>query len=152
MGGINNGCYWIRYSWLLGIAGSNNIDPPLYHNQDLMPSIKPHKYSIVDTGSTVTYISPTNTHIYHNIYPTTNSSTVKASDYNYITPTHTAALHLLPHLSDHAQQSHVFNSLKTGSLISIRHIRNDNWAAIFSKYNVKIIKYVKLSSLANATA
>ena len=57
-----------------------------------------------------------------------------------MTPAHNSALHMLPHLSDYAQQGHVLNSLNTRSLISTRQLCDDYYAAIFSNYNLKIIK------------
>jgi len=54
--------------------------------------------------------------------------------------THSVQVPLAPQLSASAQHGHVLNGLKTGSLISIGQLCDDDCAAIFTKFNVKIIK------------
>ena len=54
--------------------------------------------------------------------------------------THSVQVPLASQLSKSAQHGHVLNGLKTGSLISIGQLCDDDCAAIFTKFNVKIIK------------
>ena len=55
--------------------------------------------------------------------------------------THSVQVPLAPQLSKSAQHGHVLDGLKTGSaLISIGQLCDDDCAAIFTKFNVKIIK------------
>jgi hypothetical protein len=54
--------------------------------------------------------------------------------------THSVHIPLALPLSKQAQQGHVLDGLKTGSLISIGKLCDDDCIAIFSKFNVKIIK------------
>ena len=53
---------------------------------------------------------------------------------------HSVQVPLAPQLSESAQHGRVLNGLKTGSLISISQLCDDDCAAIFTKFNVKIIK------------
>ena len=123
MGGSTNRCYWFRSSWCFSIAGSNDINPTLYHNQVVITPPQPHADAITDTGSTGTYISPTHIHLWHNIYQKTKAPTVKATDGNCTTPMKTNTLHLLLHIPDHAQQGHVINSPKN-------RLPQFNWTAL----------------------
>jgi hypothetical protein len=49
-------------------------------------------------------------------------------------------LPLSPHLSTTAQAAFVLDELKTGTLISLAQLCDDDCIALFTKYNVKIIK------------
>jgi len=55
-------------------------------------------------------------------------------------PTVAGQLPLSPHLSTHAQAAFVLDTLKTGTLISLAQLCDDDCIALFTKYNVKIIK------------
>ena len=54
--------------------------------------------------------------------------------------THSVHVPLAPQLSKQASQGHILNGLKTGSLISIAKLCDDDCAALFTKYSVKIFK------------
>lgn len=54
--------------------------------------------------------------------------------------TTTGQLPLSPHLSPAAQTAFVLDDLKTGTLISLSQLCDDDCIALFTKYNVKIIK------------
>jgi hypothetical protein len=58
--------------------------------------------------------------------------------------THSVHIPLAPPLSKQAQQGQVLDGLKTGSLISIGKLCDDDCIAIFSKFNVIIIKNSQL--------
>ena len=49
-------------------------------------------------------------------------------------------LPLSKHLSDQAQNAFTLNDLKTGTLVSLAQLCDDDCIAIFSKYDVKILK------------
>ena len=49
-------------------------------------------------------------------------------------------LPLSKHLSDKAQNAFTLDDLKTGTLVSLAQLCDDDCIAIFSKYDVKILK------------
>ena len=51
---------------------------------------------------------------------------------------------MAPELNNKAQHAYMFDDLKTGSLISIGQLCDDDCIAIFSRYNLKIIKNNKI--------
>ena len=53
-------------------------------------------------------------------------------------------LPLSPHLSTTAQTALVLNDLKTGTLISLAQLCDDDCTALFTRYNVKIVKHDKV--------
>jgi hypothetical protein len=55
-------------------------------------------------------------------------------------PTMVGQLPLSPHLSAAAQTAFVLDDLKTGTLISLAQLCDDDCTALFTKYNVDIIK------------
>ena len=57
-----------------------------------------------------------------------------------ITPNSDAKIPLSSALSRSAQYAFLFDNLKTGSLLSIGQLFDDNYIAIFTKYNIKILK------------
>ena len=63
-----------------------------------------------------------------------------AADGNKMKATHTVSIPLAPQLSTPASSGFVLNGLTTGSLISISKLCDDDCVALFSKYDVKIIK------------
>lgn len=53
---------------------------------------------------------------------------------------HEAILLLAPQLSKEATKAHILHNLKTGSLISVGKLCDNDCIALFSKYNVQIFK------------
>jgi hypothetical protein len=58
----------------------------------------------------------------------------------YIPTTLKGKLPLSDHLSSTAQSAFVLDDLKTGTLISLSQLCEDDWITIFTKYDVKILK------------
>ena len=55
-------------------------------------------------------------------------------------PTHSGVLPLSPLLSDKAQSAFVLDDLRTGTLISLSQLCDDDCVAIFSRFDVKLVK------------
>jgi len=70
---------------------------------------------------------------------TSNSPIISASG-NLMKPSARGRLQLSEHLSPTAQLTLVLDDLRTGTLISLSHLCDDDCIAIFTRYNVKIIK------------
>ena len=56
----------------------------------------------------------------------------------------TGILPLSPLLSDTAQKAFVLDDLRTGTLVSLAQLCDDDCLAIFSKFDVKIVKNQKI--------
>ena len=54
--------------------------------------------------------------------------------------TQTGFLNLSPALSTQAKTAYVLDELKTGTLISLSQLCDDDCIAIFTRYDVKIVK------------
>ena len=58
-------------------------------------------------------------------------------------------LPLSPLLSSTAQSAFVLDDLRTGTLVSLAQLCDDDCIAIFDRYEVKILKHTKSSSREN---
>jgi hypothetical protein len=65
---------------------------------------------------------------------------VQVANGNTIQTTKSAVIPLASELSTQAKSGHIFNNLKSGSLISIRQLCHDDCVALFIKYDEKIYK------------
>ena len=63
------------------------------------------------------------------------------ADGHILSPTKKAIIPLSKKLTEKARVAFNFNNLKSGSLISIGKLCNDNCITIFSKYDVQIIRH-----------
>ena len=72
---------------------------------------------------------------------TTSIPTVQVSNGHIIKPAFSPTLKLSSKLSYKAQSAHVFKDITTGSLISMGQLCNDDCVAIFTKYDVNILKH-----------
>ena len=61
-----------------------------------------------------------------------------------MTPTHSGILPLSPLLSNKAQSAFVLDDLKTGTLVSLSQLCDDDCIAIFSRFKVQILKQDKI--------
>ena len=75
-----------------------------------------------------------------NITHTSSGPTVRVANGATITSTKQVTLQLSPLLSQHAQKGHILPNLRSGSLISIGQLCDDNCVAIFRKHHVTILK------------
>ena len=64
---------------------------------------------------------------------------VKVANGNLIVPKIQATVDLAPEHSPEVQHGYIFDNLATESLISIGQLYNDNFVALFSKYNLTIL-------------
>ena len=85
-------------------------------------------------------ISPSKIKSCTTITPTTTGPTVRSASGTTIQATHEATIPLSSILSKQAQTGHILDNLKTGSLISIRKLCDDDYVALFGKYNLKVFK------------
>jgi hypothetical protein len=74
------------------------------------------------------------------VQDTTSGPSVQVANGNNIETTRRATIPLAKELSIKATTGHIFEDLKSGSLISIGQLCDDDCVALFSKYNVQIIK------------
>ena len=92
---------------------------------------------LADTAATHNYLEEKGieycTNIQHAFGPN-----VKVANGNIISPNKQGILKISKELSNEAQHSFIFNDLKTGSLISIGQLCDDDCIALFSKYNLNI--------------
>ena len=70
-----------------------------------------------------------------------SSPKVQVVNRNIIKPALGAPLQLLNKLSSKAQSAHIFNDITTGSFISMWQLFDDNFIAIFTKFDVNILKH-----------
>jgi hypothetical protein len=71
---------------------------------------------------------------------TTQGPSVRVANGHNIETTKRATVPLATELSDDAKVGHIFDDLKSGSLLSIGQLCDDDCVALFTKYNVKVYK------------
>jgi hypothetical protein len=95
----------------------------------------------VDTGATNHFLdSKAEPHCLDVQLTTHGPSVQEVANGETIETTKRALVPLANELSDEAKVGHIFDSLQSGSLISIGQLCDDDCVALFTKYNVKIIK------------
>ena len=106
--------------------------------------------AMVDTGATGHYLDAASEQHCINVQPTDTGPSVQVPNRdNLETISKRVIVPLAKELSDQAKVGHIFDSLKSGSLISSGQLCDDDCIALFTKFNVKIYKKsVKLSSSA----
>ena len=105
-----------------------------------MPSLKsfasPNQYSILDSGATGTFVTSSDAQfLLENTYVSNGPSVLSANGAD-MSITVKGQLPLSKKLSSTAQSAFVLNDLKTGTLISLAQLCNDDCIAIFNRYNV----------------
>ena len=100
--------------------------------------------ALADTAATHNYLEEKATEHCTNIQQAFGPN-VKVANGNIISPTKQGILKISKELSNEAQHSFIFDELKTGSLISIGQLCDDDCIALFSKYHLKILKTTKSS-------
>ena len=111
-----------------------------------MQTVDSHSHDfdrIPDTAATKDCITEDVLPIYSDVSDTIGPF-VKVADGRIMSPTKKASLPLPRVFSRQARLAYSFNNLKSGTLISIGQLCNDDCKAIFSKYDVKIKKNNKL--------
>ena len=109
-----------------------------------MPSLQSfastNRYSILDSGATGTFVTSTDAEFLINKSPVTNGPSVLSANGTAMPITVQGQLPLSKKLSSTAQAAFVLDDLKTGTLISLAQLCDDDCIAIFNKYDVKIMK------------
>ena len=103
------------------------------------PLNTPNKVGIPDTAATKHYITEDVLDICTSVQDTIGPN-VAVADGRIMVPTKKAILPLPAKLRDKAKIAFSFQNLKSGSLISIGQLCDDDCIAIFSRYDVQIIK------------
>jgi hypothetical protein len=96
--------------------------------------------AIVDTGATGHYLDTAAEPHCTGIRATTTGPSLQVANGDTITTTKRAVVLLSTELSNKATAGHIFEHLKSGSLISIGQLCNDDCVALDTKYEVKIYK------------
>jgi hypothetical protein len=100
--------------------------------------------AIVDTGATGHYLDQSAAQHCTNVHHTDDGPSVQVANGQNIETTTRAIVPLAPELSNHAKIGHIFQGLKSGSLISIGQLCDDDCVALFTKFNVKLYKNGKV--------
>ena len=96
--------------------------------------------AIPNTASTAQCLHPSILPHCSHIASTMSGPTVQVANGNIIKPALRATLKLSNKISTKAQSSHVFNDITTSYLISMGQLCDDNCVAIFTKFDMKILK------------
>ena len=97
--------------------------------------------TLPDTAATAHYLHPDALpHCYH-ITRITSGSTFQVANINIIKPDLRSTFKMSNKLLSKAQSAHVFNNINTSPLISMGQLFDDDCIAIFTKFDVKILKH-----------
>jgi hypothetical protein len=97
-------------------------------------------YAILDSGTTGTFVTTADARHLENTVAVDDSPVVLSASGNPMVSIVHGTLPISKHLSNHAQDAFELDALKTGSLVSLAKICDDDCLALFSKHDVKIIK------------
>ena len=97
--------------------------------------------AILDSGATGTFITPDDAAMHlHDITILPNGPTVLSANGTSMRAERQGRLSLSPHLSTTAQSAFVLDDLQTGTLVSLSQLCDDDCIAIFTKFDVQILK------------
>ena len=94
----------------------------------------------MDTGATGHYLDNAAAPYCTTIEYTSTGPSVRVANGNNIETSKRALVSLAKELSTKTKTGHIFDDLKSGSLISIGQLCDDECIALFKKYDVKIYK------------
>ena len=109
------------------------VDPPL-----TPASIHPH--AILDSGTTGTFLTQKDAIHLQNSKTISDGPTVLSASGTEMPSTTKGTLNLSQQLTPTAQSAFVLDNLKTGSLISLAQLCDDDCIAIFTNYDVNVVK------------
>ena len=142
---IKRNCFWIpNATWLVRTAlRINKLKINLSHAQALIApnSTIIANNSIADTGAKSHYTQSSRQSLCTDHQKTTTVQTLYLSNGNTMKSTHSVKTPLSTQISKSATHCHVLDHLKTGSLISTGQLCDNDYASIFTKYHVHVIKY-----------
>ena len=120
----------------------HNIEPSSFCNPAVVvPPSSTYYYAVLDSGATATFVTSDDTRLLMDTSSVINNSpTVIAANGIPMHPHLQGTLPLSRHLSPTTQHAFALDDLKTGTLISLAQLCDDECIAIFSKYDVKIVK------------
>jgi hypothetical protein len=95
---------------------------------------------ILDSGATTTVVASSDVPQLRQLHTISNGPNVLSASGDVMTSTLHGTLPLSPLLSDTAQSAFVLDQLCTGTLVSLSQLCDDDCIAIFTKFNVKIVK------------
>ena len=104
------------------------------------PSPSPSQSAIADSGATDHFITLADSAACSNHQPSPKSPCVAAANGSFMKASHSITVPLSTHLSPLATTGHVLKGLSTNSLISISKLCDDDCVALFTKYDVRIMK------------
>ena len=138
-GGSTRGCLWKN-----GTEDkiSSKINKFCFKTTSVEKNV-PTYNAFVDSVATYHFLQPTSLPACANIEKATGPKVAIANG-KTITPQSKAHLNLSKRLSLQATKSYTFDDLKTGSLLSLGQLCDDDCIAIFTKYDVDIIKDGKI--------
>jgi hypothetical protein len=120
------------------MPASSVVVPP--HIDSPLPIITPPPFVILDSGATGTFVATADVQHLRQQLPISNGPTVLSASGTAMTSSIRGILPLSPLLSDTAQSAFVLDDLQTGTLVSLSQICDDDCLAIFSKFNVQVVK------------
>ena len=114
--------------------------PPHSNSHQFQTSSQPTRTGIADSGATDHYLAPADSNVCTNVTPTTTGPTVTVANGTQLKTTHQATIPLAPQLKAPATTGNILHGLKSGTLISIGKLCDDDCIALFTKYHVHIVK------------
>ena len=107
-----------------------------------LPSVDnpPSSHVMLDSGATGTFVSSSDAvHLRHPT-PTSTGPTVLSASGDVMSSSLHGVLPLSARLSTKAQSAFVLDGLQTGTLVSLAQLCDDDCIAIFTKYDVQVLK------------
>jgi hypothetical protein len=95
---------------------------------------------ILDSGATGTFVTTADAKHLHNKSVLDDGPTVLSASGKIMVSRVQGELPLSPDLSQAAQSAFVLDDLQTGTLVSLAQLCDDDCLALFTKYDVKILK------------
>ncbi len=119
---------------------SSNVVPPKNNIYQERHQAAANHAAIADTGATGHCLNTAAEPHCINVTPTNEGPSVRVANGQNIETSKRATVPLAKELSNKAKVGHIFDDLKSGSLLSIGQLCDDDCVALFSKYDVKIYK------------
>jgi hypothetical protein len=112
-----------------------------YSSVAIPPNSPNHnRYAILDSGATGTFVTTSDAPHLSDISVVNDGPTILSASGNSMPTTLRGQLPLSDKLSVSAQAAFVLDDLKTGTLISLAQLCDDDCIAVFTRYDVKILK------------
>ena len=139
LGGSSSGCYWL-HEWQVGATDSIYKLNRNVSDSSVVAPPKQSSYAILDSGATGNFVATQDLSKLTLLPNNTSHSPIISASGNIMKPSARGQLQLSEKLSPTAQQALVLDDLRTGTLISLSQLCDDDCIAIFTRYNVEVIK------------